>query len=69
MTKLSEKLRGGKFVVTAELFPPKGVDVTDLLRRADIVGPIVDAINITDNQRASMRLGSLAISALMQRVR
>jgi 5,10-methylenetetrahydrofolate reductase len=66
MTMLGDKLRSGKFVVTAELFPPKGVEVADLLRRADIIGPLMDAINITDNQRASMRLGSLAISRLLK---
>ena len=66
MNNFSAKLASGKFVVTAELFPPKGVDIADLMRRADIIGPLVDAINITDNQRATMRLGSLAISRLLK---
>ena len=66
MTILGDKLKSGKFVVTAELFPPKGVDISDLMKRADIIGPVVDAINITDNQRATMRLGSLAISRLLK---
>jgi methylenetetrahydrofolate reductase (NADPH) len=55
-----------KFVITAELFPPKGTDITDLMRRADLIGPLVDGINVTDNQRASMRLGSIAVCRLLK---
>jgi 5,10-methylenetetrahydrofolate reductase len=66
MNKLCQKLKENKFVITAELFPPKGVDISDLMRRADLIGKIVDGINVTDNQRASMRLGSLAISRLLK---
>ncbi len=55
-----------KFTITAELFPPKGTDTGSLLRRADMIGPLVDAINITDNQRASMRLGSMAVCRLLR---
>jgi len=64
--KLCEKLNTKKFVVTAELFPVKGVDTTDLMAKAEKIGHLVDGINITDNQRASMRLGSLAVSALLK---
>jgi len=65
MSKLCEKLKQKKFVITAELFPPKGTDISVLMKRADIVGPLVDGINVTDNQRACMRLGSIAISHLL----
>lgn len=63
---LCEKLSTSDFIVTAELFPPKGTDTSTLLRRAEIMAPLVDAINITDNQRASMRLGSLAACSILQ---
>ena len=66
MNRLCEKLAQKKFIYTAELFPPKGTDITNLMARADIIGPLVDAINITDNQRASMRLGSLAVCRLLK---
>ena len=55
-----------KFIITAELFPPKGTDITDLMRRADLIGQLVDGINVTDNQRASMRLGSIAVCRLLK---
>lgn len=65
MSKLLSKINSGDFIITAELFPPKGTDVTNLMKRAALVGPLVDGINVTDNQRASMRLGSLAVCRLL----
>ncbi|MBN1621699.1 MAG: methylenetetrahydrofolate reductase [Endomicrobiales bacterium] len=66
MSKFCEKLNKNKFVITAELFPPKGTDVESLMKKSDLLGPIVDGINVTDNQRASMRLGSMAICRLIK---
>ena len=63
---MCDKLKSGKFIVTAELYPPKGVDVSKLMKKADLIGPLVDGINITDNQRASMRLGSMAVCRLLK---
>lgn len=63
--KLKEKLKTDKFIITAELFPPKGTNVDVLLQKADILAKVTDAINVTDNQRASMRLGSLAVCKLL----
>jgi len=57
---LREALRSGKFVVTAEIGPAKGVDVTEFLENAELLRGKVDAVNITDQQSAVMRLGSLA---------
>jgi 5,10-methylenetetrahydrofolate reductase len=65
MERLCDLLAAGKFVITAELFPPKGTDISSLMARATLVGPLVDAINVTDNQRASMRLGSIAVCRLL----
>jgi 5,10-methylenetetrahydrofolate reductase len=62
--KFEDKIKSGKFLITAELFPPKGVDISSFLRRADCLGD-VDAVNVTDNQRASMRAGSLAMSKIL----
>ena len=66
MSKLSEKLQKSKFAVTAELFPPKGTDIKALLEKAAVIGPHVDAINVTDNQRASARLGSMVVSRFIK---
>ena len=60
MPKLREAVQSGKFVVTAEIGPAKGVDVTEFLENAELLRGKVDAVNITDQQSAVMRLGSLA---------
>lgn len=63
---LREKLAAGKFVVTCEVGPPKGVDVTDMRRSAERVRGRIDAVNVTDQQSSVMRLGSLAGCCLLR---
>ena len=64
---LQEQLAAGRFVVTAEVCPPKGCDVPEFLARARAVAAVVDAINVTDNQGANMRISPLAAAALLVR--
>jgi methylenetetrahydrofolate reductase (NADPH) len=63
MSKLKQSLESGKFVVTGEIGPPKGVDLEKCLQDAEILRSRVTAINVTDLQSAVMRIGSLAVSA------
>jgi 5,10-methylenetetrahydrofolate reductase len=63
---LREKLASGKFVVTCEVGPPKGVDVSDMRRSAERLRGKVDAVNVTDQQSSVMRLGSLAGCCLLK---
>ena len=60
--KLSDLFASGKFVVTAEVAPPKGADLTEFLDHADGLKQRVAAINVTDQQSSVMRLGSMAAS-------
>ncbi len=62
-----EKLNSGKFIVTAEISPPKGIDTTGLMKDATLLKDIVDAINVTDNQRAIMRMSPLAACTILER--
>ncbi len=62
-----EKLLSGKFVVTAEIGPPKGTDITGMLEHMELLSGKVDAANITDNQSAVMRISSLAASVVAHR--
>ena len=62
---LREKLAKGKFVITTELGPPKGVDVTKAIQEAKSMGPSVDAMNVTDLQGGVMKLGSIALGRLL----
>lgn len=62
---LREALEKGKFAVTAEVGPLKGTDTTELMEVAELLHGKVDGVNVTDQQSAVMRLGSLATCALM----
>jgi len=66
-TTLSRKMGENRFVITAELAPPHGSQMDDFLRMAAFVAPHVDAINVTDNQGANMRMTPLAAAALLVR--
>lgn len=60
-----EKLNSGKFLITAELSPPKGVDVSNILVDARQLKGLVDAFNVTDNQCSIMHMSSLAFSKFL----
>jgi methylenetetrahydrofolate reductase (NADPH) len=61
-----EKIRNGKFVITSEIGPPKGIDVKGTLEDADLIKGKVDAVNITDLQSSILRIGSLAVCHLLK---
>jgi len=62
MSKLRELLESGEFVVTGEVGPPLGTDMSAMRRSVEILGPVCDALNVTDNQGATLHLSSLAAS-------
>ncbi len=64
--RLTELFAKGKFVVTSEIGPPKGVDVREIFEVADLLKERVDAVNVTDQQSSVMRLGSLATCHLLK---
>ncbi|MEE9613579.1 MAG: methylenetetrahydrofolate reductase [Thermodesulfobacteriota bacterium] len=64
-SRLKRALDSGEFVVTAEICPPRGTDVKGFLDKARLLKDRIVAANVTDNQRAVMRLSSLACSALL----
>ena len=57
-------LNSEKFVVTAEVGPPKGTDIKEMIHHMEILKGKVDAVNITDNQSAVMRICSMAVSKI-----
>lgn len=57
----TDALNSGKFVVTAEVGPPKGTDIKEMIHNMELLKGKVNAVNITDNQSAVMRLCSLAV--------
>lgn len=68
MSRLRDMLEGGEFVVTGEVAPPRGTDLAGMNAAVDLLAPHCHALNVTDNQGASLHLSSLAASkALLER--
>lgn len=61
-----EKIQAGKFLVTSEIGPPKGIETRTILEDAELIRARVDAINVTDLQSSVMRLGSLVVCGLLK---
>lgn len=61
-----ERLESNKFVVVAELQPPKGNNLSELFEDAELLKGRADAINIPDLQNAIMRLGSLSVCTILK---
>lgn len=57
---MQQLLDDKRFVVTAEISPPKGCDPEKIKQKALLLKEYVDAFNITDNQTAVVRLSSLS---------
>ncbi|MDO8963526.1 MAG: methylenetetrahydrofolate reductase [Coriobacteriia bacterium] len=62
MSRLRDSLAAGRFVVTGEVAPPLGTDLTAMRAAVGMLAPVCDAINVTDNQGATLHLSSLAAS-------
>ena len=63
---LQSQLEVGEFVITAEVGPLKGTDITEIEEVAELLQGKVDAANVTDQQSSVMRLGSLAVCHLLK---
>jgi len=65
-TNLENVLESGRFAVTAEAGPPKGAGARGLQRKAEVLHFSCDAVNVTDNQTAIVRMSSLAGCVLLR---
>lgn len=66
-SNLEKVLTAGHFAATAELGPPKGSSVEAVQKKIALLKGKCDAVNITDNQTAVVRMSSAAASALCAR--
>ncbi len=66
MSKLAEALESGRFAVVAELAPPKGVQVEEMLAPVAALKEKVLAFSVPDNEHARMHLAALAACRLVQ---
>ena len=63
-SNLEKILRAGHFAFTGELGPPRGSNVAAVREKAQPLVGSVDAVNITDNQTAMVRMSSWAASLI-----
>jgi methylenetetrahydrofolate reductase (NADPH) len=63
-SNLEKILRAGQFAFTGELGPPRGTNVAVVREKAKHLVGMVDAVNITDNQTAMVRMSSWAASLI-----
>jgi len=66
MSSFADAIKSGKFLVTAELNPPKGTDLSELMKKAELLRGWVDAFNLTDSAGANMTMAPIAAAAKMK---
>jgi len=67
-SNLQRVLEAGEFAVTSECGPPRSADGDVVIRKGVMLKKYVDAVNVTDNQTAIVRLGSLASCTLLKSI-
>lgn len=65
-SSLERILLGGQFAVTAEAGPPKGSSAGVVQRKGELLKFCCDAVNVTDNQTAIVRMSSLSGCVLLR---
>ncbi|MFQ3550070.1 MAG: methylenetetrahydrofolate reductase [Armatimonadota bacterium] len=61
-SRLEKVLNAGEFAVCGEMSPPQGADKAAILKKCGYFKDCVDAVNLTDNQTAIVRLSSVMSS-------
>ena len=64
-SQLSERLRAGHFVMTAEVTPPVSCDAGDLIKKAAPLKGLADAVNVTDGAGARAHMSPTAAAAIL----
>jgi methylenetetrahydrofolate reductase (NADPH) len=65
-SSLQEKLKSGKFVMTAEVTPPLSSNPDDLLAKALPLKGYADAVNVTDGASAKTHLDALVSAIILK---
>ena len=65
-SKLERVLASGQFAVTAEAGPPRGSMAEVMLKKGALLKDSCDAVNVTDNQLAMVRMSSVAGCVLLK---
>ena len=62
----SDVLKSGKFLITTDVIPPKGINISKMLSRIDSLVGKVDAVNVVDLPSSVMRVSPLPIALLLK---
>jgi methylenetetrahydrofolate reductase (NADPH) len=65
-SRLEKVLAAGHLAVTSECGPPRGANHEEVVTKSKYLEGIVDAVNVTDNQTAMVRMSSLAASIIIK---
>jgi homocysteine S-methyltransferase len=67
-SNMAKKLKDGKFLVSVEMDPPRGLSVHKLIAGASLLAEAgADVINVADSPMARMRMSPWAVCDLIQR--
>ncbi len=66
MSRLQGMLEKAEFVVTGEIAPPHGTDMSAMLDSVALLAPACHALNVTDNQGATLHMASIVVSRLLR---
>jgi len=63
---ISKKIESKEFLTLAEIIPPKGVDVSQMLSKATALRELVDAFLVPDMSNAVMHMSALGAAIILQ---
>lgn len=67
-SKLEKVLASGQLAVTSECGPPRGAQPEKVREKTEMLKGCVDAINVTDNQTAMVRMSSFAACIIIKQM-
>jgi methylenetetrahydrofolate reductase (NADPH) len=65
---LEKVLKSGNLAVTSECGPPRGAAPDKVRNKAEMLKGYVDAVNVTDNQTAMVRMSSFAAGVILRQM-
>jgi methylenetetrahydrofolate reductase (NADPH) len=65
---LERVLAAGHLAVTSECGPPRGAVAEKVKEKGELLRGVVDAVNVTDNQTAMVRMSSFAASVFLKQM-
>lgn len=66
MNNLQNKIKDKIFLVTSELNPPKGTNLSTLFNKVELLKKSITAFNITDNHTSKMSMSPIAVANLLK---